>query len=254
MEELDQYKSTLRTILEETDGIEEVLNKLTKELQLNNTKRDLVVGLRGRLNRLIEKQIMGILDSIDLERLNNQLRFDVLNLINSFTSKDFSPSSPSESETNEALAPGRTEVIKQIFISYAHKDSSYKEEMETHLASLKRTNRIRLWHDLEIQAGTEWDESIQTAIRKADIILLLISADFINSQYIWKNELDLAMARHARKEVKIIPIFVRPSDWEDLGFSKILGLPRNGVPISKWEDRDEAWLNVVKDLKRVIDA
>jgi len=143
------------------------------------------------------------------------------------------------------------EKIK-VFYSYSHKDESFRSALKTHLSILRRRNVISEWHDRKIIPGTEWQSQIDENIKDADIILLLISPDFIASDYCYETELDIAMERHESKEASVIPIILRPTDWSDTPFSRLQALPEEVTPISKWENEDDAWLSVIKGLKSSI--
>ena len=139
-----------------------------------------------------------------------------------------------------------------IFISYAHKDEKFKEELIEHLAPLQRQELIETWNDREITPGEVWDEQIKAAIENAEIILLLISPSFMASNYINDIEIRKALDRNRRGEAKLVPIIIRPTDFYDFEISKFQALPTDALPISKWTDRDEAWLDVITKLKSLI--
>ncbi|HRK81991.1 MAG TPA: TIR domain-containing protein [Saprospiraceae bacterium] len=138
-----------------------------------------------------------------------------------------------------------------VFISYSHKDEDFKEALDTHLTMLKRSDKIAAWNDRAILPGTEWDAEIKHQLEEAHIILLLVSANFIASQYIWKHELARAMERHEQREASIIPIFIKDCDWEGAPFDKLQGLPKDAKPVGK-ADNDTAWLEVAKGIKAVV--
>ncbi|MFM8488676.1 MAG: TIR domain-containing protein, partial [Bacteroidota bacterium] len=101
---------------------------------------------------------------------------------------------------------------------------------------------------------TVWDDHIKSELEAADIILLLISADFLNSDYIWKVEIERAMKRHEAREAKVVPIFIRPCDTVGLPFQAIQGLPRDAKPVSTFPDRDEAYLQIAKGIRSLLGA
>lgn len=140
----------------------------------------------------------------------------------------------------------------KVFISYCHSDEKFKDELITHLSSLKRKKIIEEWHDRKLIPGQEWDKSIKQELKDADIIILLISADFLASNYCFDVEIQEAMKKHDQKEAVVIPIIIRLCDWQDLPFSKIQGLPKDAKPISTWEDRDAAYLDVINGIKNRI--
>lgn len=139
-----------------------------------------------------------------------------------------------------------------VFISYSHKDEDLKEELEVHLASLTREGAIAPWQDRDIEAGTEWDDEIRTALEAAQVILLLITPRFLASRYCFDEETKRAMERHEAGTARVIPIIMKPSDWQTSPFSKLQVLPKDGKPVTRWEDQDEALVNVVKGLRRVV--
>ncbi|MCP3963665.1 MAG: toll/interleukin-1 receptor domain-containing protein [bacterium] len=140
-----------------------------------------------------------------------------------------------------------------LFFSYSHRDEELRAELETHLASLKREGAIRTWHDREISAGLEWAGEIDQHLQEADLILLLISPDFMASDYCFDREMGRALERHEAAEARVIPIIARPTDWRTSGFARLQALPKDGKPITRWPDRDEAFLYVVRGLRRVIE-
>ena len=101
-----------------------------------------------------------------------------------------------------------------------------KTELDKSLIMLKRSDKIEVWQDRELVAGQEWDKTITDEISRADIILLLISVDFNNSQYIWDKELAVAMQRHENGEARVIPIILRECEWRDMPYGKLQALPR----------------------------
>jgi tetratricopeptide (TPR) repeat protein len=139
-----------------------------------------------------------------------------------------------------------------IFISYAHKDKRFCDDLKTHLSSLRRQKIINDWYDGDINPGTEWEPQIHEHLDTAQIILLLISADFMASDFCYSVELQRAIERHDAGQARVIPIILRPVDWKDAPFAKIQALPTYGKPISKWTSRDEAFNDVVQGIKNAI--
>lgn len=140
----------------------------------------------------------------------------------------------------------------KVFYSYSHKDETFRDELETHLSILKRQGKIDSWHDQCILAGQELDRQIDTNLQTADIILLLVSADFINSNYCYETEMKAALEKHSNKEAIVIPIIIRSVEWSDGPIGKLLALPTDGKAVSSWIDRDEAWKNVAQGIKKVV--
>ena len=139
-----------------------------------------------------------------------------------------------------------------LFISYSHKDEEYRNQLETHLALLKREKIIETWHDRKILAGMDWKNEIDSHLESSTIILFLISPDFIASDYCYEIEMQKALQQHKANVSLIIPIVIRPCDWKSLEINKYQGLPKDTKPISTWNNIDEAWLDVVQGLRSLI--
>lgn len=150
-------------------------------------------------------------------------------------------------------APAANEPI-EVFISYSHKDESLKDDLYIHLANLTRQGKIKPWQDRAIEAGTEWDGEIKARLESAGIILLLITPRFIASEYCFDKEMQRAMERHAAGTARVIPIIMKPCDWQDTPFSKLQVLPKDAKPVTSWSDQDEALLNVVQSIRRAVDS
>src|SRR5262249_19720362 len=146
-----------------------------------------------------------------------------------------------------------TEPIK-IFFSYAHEDEELENELEDHLANLRNQGIISYWDDREIRGGKEWHPKIMSHLNSAQIILLLVSPDFMASHYCCEMELKLAMERHKPGEARVIPIILRPVDWEGAPFSELQVFPTDAKPVdsTSWKNQNEAFLDVVKGLRKVI--
>jgi hypothetical protein len=152
----------------------------------------------------------------------------------------------------ESVDAGFQPAVEVLF-SYSHQDSLFREDIERHLSLLKREGLITTWHDRKILPGSEWETDIDRHIESAAIILLLISADFIASDYCYSIELEHALARHARGLARVIPIIVRPADWHGSRIGELQALPTSGRPISAWPNRDEALLDVANGVRRVLE-
>jgi hypothetical protein len=139
-----------------------------------------------------------------------------------------------------------------MFISYTHKDEDLLTQLEAHLASLRREGLIENWHDRKIDPGSEWQGEIDEYLASAEIILLLISAHFLNSDYCYDVEVKRAMERHESGKAVVIPIILRPVDWKGAPFARLQALPKDAKPVTQWADRDEAFLDAVKGIRKVI--
>jgi len=162
------------------------------------------------------------------------------------------PANPAEIlEYYFRMRGGRQAV--RLFYSYSHKDESLRNELETHLKLLQRQGLIETWHDRKIEAGEEWKQKIDDNLERADIILLLVSADFIASDYCYEIEMKRALERHEKKEARVIPVIVRDVNWRIAPFAKLQALPKDGKAVALWENKDSAWRNVSEGIERVIE-
>jgi internalin A len=141
----------------------------------------------------------------------------------------------------------------RVFCSYSHKDERLRDKLETHLKYLQRPGLIETWHDRKVGAGWEWKKRIDENIRSCHIILLLVSADFIASEYCYDREMMAALERHDKGEARVIPVIVRDVNWETAPFAKLQALPKDGRAVAKWRPRDSAWKNVAAGIEKVVE-
>ncbi len=141
----------------------------------------------------------------------------------------------------------------EVFCSYAHEDESHLQKLNVHLSLLKREGRIATWHDRQIIPGTDWAKTIDTHLEHASVILLLVSPDFLASDYCYEIEMQRALQRHEANEARVVPIIVRPCDWSHALFAKLACLPRDGKAITTWDNEDLAWNDVTDGIRRVVE-
>jgi internalin A len=154
-----------------------------------------------------------------------------------------------------ALRAEREDRGVRVFVSYAHKDEDLRAELDTQVKLLQRQRVIEVWHDRRIPPGEEWERQIDEELNRADVILLLVSADFLASDYCYDIEVKRAMARHNAGEARVIPIIARDVAWHAAPFAKCQALPKEGKAVTKWgpaiHDRDSAWRNVAEGIEQV---
>jgi len=148
-----------------------------------------------------------------------------------------------------AVAPGAKPL--KIFVSYCHADEPLKVDLLKHLAPLKHLELINVWNDRQIPPGGDWGQTISSNLQSADIILLLVSIDFINSRYCYDIELEAAIERHENKSAVIIPIILRNCMWQHAPFSKIQAIPKDGRPVCGYPSHDEAFTEIAIAIKAV---
>ncbi len=224
---------------ERYDRLDEKLKRITK--QKDHETRD---EEKLRLEAIIEEtqQERGEVQG-EWEKLEDELK--AINqpsppLFTTTSSKSAEPASPSGKTPADPVT---------VFYSYAHEDEPLRDKLNKHLKLLEGNGVISSWHDRSIGAGREWKNQISEYLESAQIILLLISADFLASDYINDVELKRAMERHESGEARVIPIILRDADWQIAEFSKLQALPKNAKPVSRWKDDDEAFTDIAKGIR-----
>ena len=151
--------------------------------------------------------------------------------------------------------PAMRDEVEQLpvraFVSYAHKDLEYLKELRAALAPLMRLQKLQLWDDRDIDAGDEWEKVIFQQLEESDIVLCLVSADFVASDFCYKKEFGTALEAHRKGEKTIVPILLRKTDWQDLPLAEIQGTP--GQWITSAKNKDEAWTAVSESLRPALD-
>lgn len=136
--------------------------------------------------------------------------------------------------------------------SYSHVDEDLRNKLEVHLAGIKRLGLIDTWHDRRILAGQEFANEIDHNFETADVILLMVSPDFIASDYCYNLEMQRALQRHSTGEAIVIPVILRPCDWHDLPFGKLQAGTIDGKPIVHFPTLDDGFLQIVQAIKKSI--
>jgi tetratricopeptide (TPR) repeat protein len=140
----------------------------------------------------------------------------------------------------------------EVFFSYAPEDNEYRENLLRQLAALKRKGIIDTWSDCDVRAGIECAKEINEHLNTAQIILLLISPDFIASDYYYGNEMIRAMERHNSGEACVIPVILRPVHWQETLIGKLRALPQDGKPVTAWNDLDSAFYDVAEGIHQEV--
>lgn len=142
--------------------------------------------------------------------------------------------------------------MASVFFSYSHLDEGLRDKLEAHLSVLKRQAEITTWHDRRITVGSDFAGAIDAAIETSDVILLLVSSDFLNSGYCQDVEVARALELNADGKATVIPVILRACDWQNSPLGGLLAAPRDGKPIVSWTDLDEAFLDVVQKIRAAL--
>ena len=139
--------------------------------------------------------------------------------------------------------------MPRVFFSYCHADEGLRDQLEKQLSLLKRQGFIDTWHDRRITAGEDIDLAINTQLNSCEIILLLVSSDFLASNYCYDIEVKRALERHKRGDAIVIPVILRSCLWHDAPFGGLNATPPDGRAVTQWPDRDQAFMEVAKAIQ-----
>lgn len=237
------------------------MQQALKELEAWAAKNDddlhnMVILQTARLNQLRRSERMGIMSREEASRTSSQIRYSILSLLEELPHVEVEDLAEENSD-NKTNQEEPTTTTRKLFISYAESDRPYVENLEIHLSALKNSGHIASWSSSKILPGQDWKVEIEQQVYAADIILYIVSAHFISSDFIHQQRAWAEKVKANRAAI-IVPVIARPCDWESQDFYRYQAVPRNTdlnklLPISKWEDKDEAYLAIVKGLRRIID-
>lgn len=142
----------------------------------------------------------------------------------------------------------------RVFLSFAHKDEDHHRRLAEHLDQLVKDGNLDFWDDREIQPGQVWDEEIVRRLKAADLILLLVSEDFLASQYVRETEIPLTLELAAEGKATVVPVILEPCDWQSHQLAKWQALPQPPTPISQWPSRDVAYAEVARGIRALADS
>ena len=207
--------------------------------------------LLSRYNQLKRKIALNLISESEAERNNNRLTHALLTSLNDL------PLQQPTLRLPHAGVPKFTEPTKKqakkLFISYAREDREWVDKLERHLTTLQRQGLVDSWDDSRIQPGMNWNDSIMKEMQKADIFVFMVSVDFLASEFIYKHEVPTALQRsQANSAVKVVPVIVRPCNWSMEPYARFQALPNNAKPITTWVDPDEAFVDVVQGLAKML--
>ena len=251
---LEELKNQVRTLISKakTKDAMDTVATWAHEHNQEQLKNDINL-LKSELTTLNRNITLGLVSHSDTIIQQNQLNNKVMSLLNTIEVSESKTYIHLENvQPKETIHKKTMDKPLSIFISYSKNDNDLRQELHTHLSSLRRRNIVSNWDDRHIIGGELWDDTIKTKLREADIILFLVSASFINTDYIWDYEIPIAEEQRRNGKARVIPIILKPCQWTKLDFAKQQALPSKGVPINSFPDRDTAWLEVVESIEKVI--
>jgi TIR domain-containing protein len=146
----------------------------------------------------------------------------------------------------------KPEMPVHVFYSYSRSDEALLVELDEHLSELKRDGPLEIFWDRDLQPGIEWHSEIKDELKEADVVLLLVSPEFLASRYCRQVELPATLDLHDCGLTSAIPIILRPCSWHETSLGRLQALPRGGKPVIQWTDRTEAWADTASKISTVI--
>src|SRR5208282_609785 len=211
----------------------------------------------------VRKELIGHPDAVkrlvldtatDLGRLETYQGRGLINVLKMF-GEDGSDEMPGSIKSRVGAADHSLGKYKQpyrLLCSYSHKDEPLWEELKFHLSPLVREGILEVWYDRCLAAGAEWENEIRRKLAEADVVILFISSYFIASDYCYSTELKEAIRQHDSGRTRVVPIIARPTDWSRMPFSKLMALPRDGKPVTSWNDQHEGWTQVAHGIREML--
>jgi hypothetical protein len=144
--------------------------------------------------------------------------------------------------------------MSKLFISYSHVDTPVLERLHAHMAILKEEGKVSTWFDREILAGGDLDSNIKEKLTSADIFIAIVSPDYLNSKYCYQVEFKAALSQMEAGELVIVPVIAEPCDWHASPLGKMKAIPIDGKPISDWVNKNTAYLNIIQEIRRLMDV
>lgn len=155
---------------------------------------------------------------------------------------------------SESERTARRARAARVFVSYSHGDERLLNELQIHLSPLRRMNLIETWDEGEVEARQDWREKINENLKRADLFILLVSPNFIASDYCFETEFARALEQHAKNELRILPVIVRSCGWRAIpGLAELQVVPRNGKPVATWANKDSAWREVSEHVQAILE-
>lgn len=139
----------------------------------------------------------------------------------------------------------------KAFFSYAHEDVDVVVNLHKHLAPLRHEEIVEFWYDRDLLPGENWDDAIASRLEDADIVVVVISSDFVSSEYAYGKELGRALELHDRGQLRVVPVIARNCRWQNLPIGSLQALPESGRPIVSWTNRDDAYVSVALGIEEV---
>jgi hypothetical protein len=226
-------------------------DKIKKLLQDAKTKEALVLlaeqvpeasVLLSTFNETHKRYTLGVIDFDDYMRKQNQITYSALNLLDDWQEQSASPSDTTPKVTSSP------NLVKKVFISYSHQDEPAMQELDRFLGPLERAGKISIWTDRKILPGQNWRVEIMRELESADVTLLLVSANFLDSDFIHTEEIPRAFKRMNEHGKPVVPIILNFCLWDITPIGELQAVPTDGRPIADFPNAAQAWTEVARKI------
>jgi len=196
--------------------------------------------------------------AIDLARVREFQGAGLVDVLSALSPRAGNAASQAEQRKSAELTAARVREEDshplKLMYCYSHKDEALLAELTAHLYPLQRQRRIDIWWDRKIEPGKQWDDVIADELSATDIIVPLVSSDFIKSDYCWGVELREAIARHNAGDARVVPVIVRAVEFESTPLGQLQALPKDALAVMSWPNADEAWADVARGIRAVVES
>jgi len=141
-----------------------------------------------------------------------------------------------------------------LLIAYAPTDAELKNEMEKQLSKLRKTKKASVWSNMNITVTNKWDEITKKKLKEADVILILISQNFLNTEPVWKEEVATVIERHSYGTALVLPVILTPFTSPAMPILTLDPLPKDGQPIASFTNREAIYNEIFNELEQSITA
>jgi hypothetical protein len=232
--------------------IEGKIDEVFKVLLENPSDPEPLVLLQAKFQENERRLNRGIISQDEYRISLNQVNYTLLEIIANLGSAEpaYSQEAPPQEQVQQTQEPASDS--RKIFISFAHEDEAYLGRFLKHLAPLRRLEKVEVWSARDVLPGEEWEKVILENLSTSNIMVLLISADYLANDWIWDNELAIALRRYQEGSAEVVPVILRPCDWQSTPLNSLPVLPSEARPVTSWQDENDAWVEVVSAIRQIL--
>lgn len=254
MPNLQEIKDQLKEQLLSGD-LGDALTAIRAAIRTDSSHYNTFIILSGQYNSTNDRLRKMLISPADADPVFARIRNSVAEIVDDLDGKDLKNSAEpvTPGPISPAHRPKSAEEPLDVFISYAHEDEAYKDRLKDELIVLERTKQVKVWDDRSMMVSMDWNQTILDRLHQSDIICLLVTKDFVKSDYCWSKEMEMGLARHDRGEAFIVPIIIKKvPHFGDLPFARLVAVPKDAKPVEEWEKPDQAWENIGEEIGRLV--